>query len=195
MPELRVDAGRGLRDDHSVADVGLPGQRVRVHRAEQQGLRAASGRRPIASARRRCVRAGFGIYYNPNQMNSFTFLTNNPPLAAVSTYTSDPANPTLSFEHPTGVAGSGGHAGHDFADAASAERPEGSVELRRAARAVARRGAQHRSTSAPTPATSIAASSTTRRRRARARSIRGGRRQCSAAAASSRTISSPTTTP
>ena len=51
------------------------------------------------------VRAGFGIYYNPNQMNSFTFLTNNPPLAAVTTYTSDPANPTLSFDHPTGVVG------------------------------------------------------------------------------------------
>jgi hypothetical protein len=51
------------------------------------------------------LRAGYGIYYNPNQMNSFTFLTNNPPLAAVSTFTSDPANPTLSFDHPTGVAG------------------------------------------------------------------------------------------
>ena len=51
------------------------------------------------------VRAGFGIYFNPNQMNSFTFLTNNPPLAAVTTYTSDPANPTLSFEHPTGSVG------------------------------------------------------------------------------------------
>ena len=51
------------------------------------------------------LRAGFGIYYNPNQMNSFTFLTNNPPLAAVTTYTSDAANPTLSFENPTGVAG------------------------------------------------------------------------------------------
>src|SRR3954463_3576812 len=51
------------------------------------------------------LRAGYGIYYNPNQMNSFTFLTNNPPLAVVSTYTSDPKNPTLSFEHPTGVAG------------------------------------------------------------------------------------------
>jgi hypothetical protein len=50
------------------------------------------------------VRAGFGIYYNPNQMNSFTFLTNNPPLAPVSTFTSDPANPTLSFDRPTGVA-------------------------------------------------------------------------------------------
>src|SRR6266496_2823762 len=50
------------------------------------------------------VRAGFGIYYNPNQMNSFTFLTNNPPLAAVSTFSSDPANPTLSFDRPTGVA-------------------------------------------------------------------------------------------
>jgi hypothetical protein len=51
------------------------------------------------------VRAGFGIYYNPNQMNSFTFLTNNPPLAAVSTFTSDPANPTLSFASPLGVVG------------------------------------------------------------------------------------------
>ena len=51
------------------------------------------------------LRAGAGIYYNPNQMNSFTFLTNNPPLAAVSTYTSDPANPTLSFASPIGVPG------------------------------------------------------------------------------------------
>ena len=54
------------------------------------------------------VRAGFGIYYNPNQMNSFTFLTNNPPLAAVTTYTSDPANPTLSFDRPTGAVGPAG---------------------------------------------------------------------------------------
>ena len=54
------------------------------------------------------LRAAFGIYYNPNQMNSFTFLTNNPPLAAVTTYTSDPANPTLSFDRPTGVVGPAG---------------------------------------------------------------------------------------
>src|SRR5882672_4255353 len=53
------------------------------------------------------LRAGYGIYYNPNQMNSFTFLTNNPPLAAVSTFTSDPANPTLSFASPLGVVGPG----------------------------------------------------------------------------------------
>ena len=44
------------------------------------------------------MRAGFGIYYNPNQMNSFTFLTNNPPLAAEITYTTDVANPKLSFD-------------------------------------------------------------------------------------------------
>jgi Carboxypeptidase regulatory-like domain/TonB dependent receptor len=54
------------------------------------------------------LRAGYGIYYNPNQMNSFTFLTNNPPIAAVSTFSSDPANPTLSLEHPFGVVGPGG---------------------------------------------------------------------------------------
>jgi hypothetical protein len=49
------------------------------------------------------VRAGYGIYYNPNQMNSFTFLTNNPPITGVATFTSDPANP-LTFNSPTGVA-------------------------------------------------------------------------------------------
>ena len=54
------------------------------------------------------VRAGFGIYYNPNQMNTFTFLTNNPPVAAVTTFTSDPANPTLSFANPTGPVGPAG---------------------------------------------------------------------------------------
>src|SRR5260221_13594366 len=51
------------------------------------------------------VRAGSGIYYNPNQMNSFTFLTNNPPLAALSTFTSDPPNPTLSVASPLRVPG------------------------------------------------------------------------------------------
>jgi hypothetical protein len=54
------------------------------------------------------LRAGFGIYYNPNQMNTFTFLTNNPPLAAVTTFTSDPNNPTLSFSNPSGAVGPAG---------------------------------------------------------------------------------------
>jgi hypothetical protein len=54
------------------------------------------------------VRAGFGIYYNPNQMNSFTFLTNNPPLSPEVTYNTDLANPNLSFTSPTGTATPGG---------------------------------------------------------------------------------------
>jgi hypothetical protein len=54
------------------------------------------------------LRAGYGIYYNPNQMNTFTFLTNNPPLAAEFNFISDPANPTLSLESPFGVVGPGG---------------------------------------------------------------------------------------
>ena len=54
------------------------------------------------------LRAGWGVDYNPNQMNSFTFLTNNPPLAAEFTFNNDPANPTLSFEQPFGVVGPGG---------------------------------------------------------------------------------------
>jgi hypothetical protein len=50
------------------------------------------------------LRAGWGLYFNPNQMNTFTFLTNNPPLAPRFTYNNDPNNPTLSFDSPTGVA-------------------------------------------------------------------------------------------
>jgi hypothetical protein len=57
---------------------------------------------------RTVLRAGFGIYYNPNQMNTFTFLTNNPPLAAEFTFDSQPSNPTLSLASPFGVVGPGG---------------------------------------------------------------------------------------
>jgi hypothetical protein len=53
-------------------------------------------------------RAGYGIYYNPNQMNTFTFLTNNPPLAAEFTFVSLPSNPTLSLSNPYGEVGPGG---------------------------------------------------------------------------------------
>ena len=54
------------------------------------------------------LRAGWGIYYNPNQMNSFTFLTNNPPIAAEFTFNNTVANPTLSFDQPFGTVGPGG---------------------------------------------------------------------------------------
>ncbi len=54
------------------------------------------------------LRAGWGIYYNPNQMNSFTFLTNNPPLAAQFTFSNDATNPTLSLASPFGTVGPGG---------------------------------------------------------------------------------------
>jgi len=54
------------------------------------------------------LRAGWGIYYNPNQMNSFTFLTNNPPIAAAFTFSNSTTNPTLSFDRPFGTVGPGG---------------------------------------------------------------------------------------
>jgi hypothetical protein len=46
-------------------------------------------------------RGGFGIYYNPNQTNSFTFLNGNPPFGSATTYTSLPTTPTLSLANPT----------------------------------------------------------------------------------------------
>ncbi|MGH9159516.1 MAG: carboxypeptidase regulatory-like domain-containing protein [Vicinamibacteraceae bacterium] len=51
------------------------------------------------------VRAGFGIYYNPNHFNNFTLLTNNPPFTTQFLFISDPASPTLTLESPMGEAG------------------------------------------------------------------------------------------
>ena len=48
------------------------------------------------------VRGGFGIYYNPNQMNSYTFLNINPPFAPVVLYQqTDVTNPDITFDNPT----------------------------------------------------------------------------------------------
>lgn len=49
------------------------------------------------------IRAGFGIYYNPNQTNSFTFLTTNPPFGNSTTCTSQPTTPTISLQNPIGA--------------------------------------------------------------------------------------------
>ena len=158
---LRLDAGGGLRDDHPDARFRRKG--FEFHEPNNKDFAPRLGA-TYRLGEKTVVRAGYGIYYNPNQMNSFTFLTNNPPLAAVSTYTSEPANPTLSFASPTGVRRARRRPRHDLADAASAQRAQGSVELRRPARALARRRAGPAVRRLATPATWIAASSTTRRR-------------------------------
>ena len=53
------------------------------------------------------VRAGYGIYYNPNQTNTFTFLSQNPPFGTTTTYNSSASplvlvtlsNPTAGAAH------------------------------------------------------------------------------------------------
>jgi hypothetical protein len=52
------------------------------------------------------VRGGGGIFYNPNQTNSFTLSTTNPPFGATSTYSAlapynSPTGCLLSFDDPT----------------------------------------------------------------------------------------------
>jgi hypothetical protein len=51
------------------------------------------------------IRSGFGIYYNPNQTNTFTFLNTNPPFSPVFSFSSQPSNPTLSLLSPTPASG------------------------------------------------------------------------------------------
>jgi Carboxypeptidase regulatory-like domain/TonB dependent receptor-like, beta-barrel len=51
------------------------------------------------------VRAGFGIYYNPNHFNNFTLLTNNPPFTNVFVFTSQPTGLILTLDNPLGQLG------------------------------------------------------------------------------------------
>jgi Carboxypeptidase regulatory-like domain/TonB dependent receptor-like, beta-barrel len=91
-------------DFETIIPKTLPAKGFKFHEANKKDFAPRLGA-TYRLSEKTVLRAGFGIYYNPNQMNSFTFLTNNPPLAAVTTYISDPANPTLSFNSPTGPVG------------------------------------------------------------------------------------------
>ena len=140
------------------------------------------------------LRSGFGIYYNPNQMNTFTFLTNNPPLAAEFTFSSVPNAPTLTLASPFGVVGPGGppNVTSPNRHLPNARKDQWSFDVQRELwNSAARIG----STSARTRATWIAASSATRLHPARGQSTRGGRTRTSGSFASSRTTSTRTTTP
>ena len=53
------------------------------------------------------IRGGYGIYDNPNHTNTFTLATTNPPFSTIYTYTSNPANPTISLTNPTPAASQG----------------------------------------------------------------------------------------
>jgi Carboxypeptidase regulatory-like domain len=55
------------------------------------------------------VRGGFGMFYNPNQTNSYTLLATNPPMSAAYTFNSSPSA-QLSFANPSGGGSATTHA-------------------------------------------------------------------------------------
>jgi hypothetical protein len=180
---VRLDAGRDLE---TIIPASFPAEGS-SSTSEPHGHRPAA-RATYRSAKDR-LRAGFGII-QPEPDEHVHVPDQQPSVAAVTTHVG-PANPTLSFEHPTGVVGPAGRP-DDLADAAP-ECPQGPGGASTSARA--RRGmALDLSTSARTPATWIAASSTTRRRRVQERWIPAGPARIIEAGASSRTISWRTTT-
>ena len=118
-------------DFETIIPATLSGEGLQVHR-----IRTTRTLRPRLGATYRLgektvLRAGFGIYYNPNQMNSFTFLTNNPPIAAVSTFTLG-SRESRRCPSRTRPACRARPARPDMISPTreSAERPEGSVERR-----------------------------------------------------------------
>jgi hypothetical protein len=126
-----LDAGRGPGDDHPL---DLPAKGFEFHEPNNKDIAPRLGATYRLGAKT-VLRAGFGIYYNPNQMKLVHLPDQQPAAGAPSRrFTSDPANPTLSFSNPFGTGQPAGPAGHDLADARASERAQGPVELRRAAR-------------------------------------------------------------
>jgi len=54
---------------------------------------------------RTVVRSGFGVYYNPNQTNTFTFLNNNPPFSPIYVFNQQASNVRLTLRNPIPASG------------------------------------------------------------------------------------------
>ena len=61
---------------------------------------------PIGPRKQRVLRGGFGIYWNANQLNTYTLTTQNYPLSASVAYNGQAGN-LLTFANPTPGAGAG----------------------------------------------------------------------------------------
>ena len=128
-----LDARHRLRDDHSERQpADYPFEGFKFHEANYKDIAPRLGA-TYRLGDKTVVRAGYGIYYNPNQMNSFTFLTNNPPVAAVTTYSTDRTNPNLSFTTPSGPLGPAGRPNiiSPTRDLPNARKDQWSVDLQR----------------------------------------------------------------
>lgn len=76
-------------------------------------------------------RAGYGMYYNPNQLNTYTLLSSNYPFAATLNYTSTAANP-ITFANPTPGAGSASPVAGTPGTYVSAYTPQQNMKTQRA---------------------------------------------------------------
>ena len=150
-----------LRDDHPVARFPAEGFEFTEPNNKDFAPRLGATYR---LGEKTVVRAGYGIYYNPNQMNSFTFLTNNPPTRRGDDLHLGSGQPDA-VVHAARPASAGPIGRPDMIsptrELPNARKGQWSFDLQREARRRAWRSTC--STSARTPRTSTAASSTTRR--------------------------------
>jgi hypothetical protein len=93
-----------LNEDQTALIPSQPTPGFKFHKANNKDFAPRFGL-AYRATEKTVLRAGFGIYYNPNHFNNFTLLTNNPPFTNVFVFISQPTNPTLTLDNPMGQAG------------------------------------------------------------------------------------------
>ena len=181
-----------LNPDQTALIVATPGLQASSRPTTRTGRRAWAS--PTASTTRPCSAAAAGIYYNPNQTNSYTFLNTNPPCSPIFQCNWSAGLPPLSLSNPLRVPAAcplpGSNSGAlivtpPWTPAHAAHEP---VERQPAAPVVERRRSRSCSISARIPTTWTAASTTTRR------CPGPGRRELAPAESSCSARSAPSTT-
>lgn len=105
VPQSTTGNGTILNPEQTAFIPGTVPSKIPFHQADRNNWAPRFGfayRLPS----RFVVRGGFGMYYNPNQMNSYTLASTNPPFATISTFNNTIVNnvissPFVSFANPT----------------------------------------------------------------------------------------------
>lgn len=105
VPQSTTGNGTILNPQMTAFIPGTVPQKIKYHNGDHNNWAPRLGFAYRATSKL-VFRGGFGVYYNPNQMNSYTLATTNPPFSTIFTFNNSLSsnvllNPILTLANPT----------------------------------------------------------------------------------------------